>query len=332
MTRRSADKLAPGLAAGRLSGAALLERGREELVAATGGTTGTSPDAPCTLDTRFQVASVSKLFTAAAVLLLADRGALAVTDPVRNWLDGCPPTWDQVLVHHLLSNSAGLPHWHELPELDLTRPVDLDQLLALMAATPLLAPPGARYSYSSPGFVLLGRIIERASGQSYGSFLDQEVFGPLGLTETFNGSPGTRAGLAAGRYDGAAVPSVELDTVSLGTGSIWSTVGDLTRWGRALSRGELLSGAARQAMFSVQVPVLDDDGLIRTEGYGYGCFIATADGRRLLYHPGDQPGFRSIAAWFPDDDVRLAIVSNDGASDLDPLTHDLILVAFPEEA
>jgi CubicO group peptidase (beta-lactamase class C family) len=328
MTRRLTDDLASRT----LSGAVLLERGPDELVAVAGGATGISPDDGCTLGTRFQVASVSKQFTAAAVLLLADRGALSVTDPVCDWLDGCPPAWDRISVHHLLSNSAGLPHWHELPELDLTRPLDPDALLALLAAAPLLAPPGERYSYSSPGFVLLGRIIERVSGQSYASFLDQEFFGPLGLSATFSGSPGARGGLAAGRYDGAAVPSVELDTVSLGTGSIWSTVGDLTRWGRALSNDGLLSGVARQAMFSVQVPVLDDDGVIRTEGYGYGCFIATAAGRRMLYHPGDQPGFRSINAWFPDDDVRLAILSNDGAADLDPLIHDLIRVAFPEEA
>ena len=93
----------------------------------------------------------------------------------------------------------------------------------------------------------------------------------------------------------------------LGTGSIWSTVGDLARWDRALASGEILSDAVRQAMFTVHTPTGDDDGVIRTEGYGYGWFIGTAaGGRRVFYHPGDQPGFRSLNACFPDDGVRLA--------------------------
>jgi CubicO group peptidase (beta-lactamase class C family) len=108
--------------AGPLHGAMLLQRGTEDLVAVAGGTTGNSPDTECTLGTRFQIASVSKQFTAAAVLLLADRGVLSTDDPVRDWLDGCPAAWDRITVHHLLSHSGGLVHWLDLPGLDLTKP------------------------------------------------------------------------------------------------------------------------------------------------------------------------------------------------------------------
>jgi CubicO group peptidase (beta-lactamase class C family) len=295
--------------AGSLHGAMLLQRGTEDLVAVAGGTTGTSPDTECTLGTRFQLCSVSKQFTAAAVLLLADRGVLSVDDPVRGWLDGCPSAWDAITVHHLLSHSGGLVHWSDLPGLDLTKPVGAGELLSTLASVPLLNPPGERFSYSSPGFVLLGLIVERAAGQPYGAFLAREVFDPLGMTATFSGSPRGEPRLAAGRQDGAAVPSWELDTTNLGTGSIWTTVGDLAIWDRALADGEVLSDAARQAMFTAHVPAQDDDGVIRTEGYGYGWFIGTASGsRRIFYHPGDQPGFRSFNAWFPDDDVRLAVL------------------------
>lgn len=93
----------------------LLQRGTEDLVAVADGTTGNSPDTECTLGTRFQIASVSKQFTAAAVLLLADRGVLSADDPVRDWLDGCPAAWDRITVHHLLSHSGGLVHWRDLP-------------------------------------------------------------------------------------------------------------------------------------------------------------------------------------------------------------------------
>jgi CubicO group peptidase (beta-lactamase class C family) len=235
-------------------------------------------------------------------------------------------------VHHLLSHSGGLVHWSDLPGLDLTKPVGAGELLSTLASVPLLNQPGERFSYSSPGFVLLGLIVERAAGQPYGAFLAREVFEPLGMTATFSGSPRGEPGLAAGRQDGAAVPSWELDTTNLGTGSIWTTVGDLAVWDRALADGEVLSDAARQAMFTAHVPAQDDDGVIRTEGYGYGWFIGTASGsRRIFYHPGDQPGFRSFNAWFPADDVRLAVLSNEGVTRLDPIVHDSIRTAFPED-
>jgi CubicO group peptidase (beta-lactamase class C family) len=309
---------------------ALLQRGSENLVTAAGGRTGSDPDADCTPGTRFQIASVSKQFTAAAVLLLADRGVLSVDDPVGNWLDGCPAAWEPVTVHHLLSHSSGLVHWNDLPRLDLTKPVAASELLSVFASAPLLSTPGERFSYSSPGFVLLGHIIERAARQPYGAFLARELFGPLGLAATFSGNPRGEAGLATGHHNGAAAPSWELDTANLGTGSIWSTAGDLARWDRALASGQVLSDAARHAMFTIHVPVQDDDGVIRTEGYGYGWFIGTAPGgRRVFYHPGDQPGFCSLNAWFPDDDVRLAVLSNERTALLDPIVHSLIHTAFP---
>jgi CubicO group peptidase (beta-lactamase class C family) len=313
-----------------LHGVALLQRGSEDLVATAFGRTGSDPDTGCTLGTRFQIASVSKQFTAAAVLLLADRGVLSVDDPVRNWLDDCPAAWEPVTIHHLLSHSSGLVHWNDLPALDLTKPVAASELLSCFASVPLLALPGERFSYSSPGFVLLGHIVERAARQPYGSFLAREILGPLGLTATFSGNSRGEADLATGYHDGAAVTSLELDTVNLGTGSIWSTAGDLARWDRALASGQILSDAARQAMFAIHVPVQDDNGIIRTEGYGYGWFVGTVTGgRRIFYHPGDQSGFCSLNAWFPDDDVRLAVLSNEGTADLDPIVADLIQTAFP---
>ena len=101
-----------------------------------------------------------------------------------------------------------------------------EEKLRAFAAAPLLGRPGERYSYSSPGYVLLAHIIERATGKPYGAFLDEEIFEPLGMAATFNGHPNGQAGLAVGRHNGTPVPSFDLDTLGLGTGSIWSTVGD----------------------------------------------------------------------------------------------------------
>jgi len=106
-----------------LRDAALLQRGTEDLLAVARGTTGTYPDTDCTLGTRFQIASVCKQFTAAALLLLVDRGVLSVDDAVHRWLDGCPASWNSITVHHLLTHTAGLVHWRHIPDLDLTTPI-----------------------------------------------------------------------------------------------------------------------------------------------------------------------------------------------------------------
>ena len=186
-----------GLDTGR--GAVLLQRGTEDLIAVAGGTTGTDPDADCTLSTRFQIASVSKQFTAAAILLLADRDRLSLDDAVPRWLDRCPASWNAMTIGHLLSHTAGLVHWLDLRGLDLTRPIAADQELRFFADAPLLSAPGQRFSYSSPGYVLLAWIVERAADQPYASFLDREIFEPLGMAgrspAVATASPGGRSGI-----------------------------------------------------------------------------------------------------------------------------------------
>lgn len=302
-------------------------------MAAVGGTTGADPDADCRLGTRFQIASVSKQFTAAALLLLADRGVLSVDDAVHRWLDGCPASWNSITVHHLLTHTAGLVHWPHIPELDLTTPIAAGEELRIFQDAPLLGAPGERYSYSSPGYVLLAWIVERAADQPYASFLAREIFEPLGMEATFAGNGSGKPGLAAGHRAGLPVTSFEMDTVGMGAGDVWSTVGDLARWDQALVSGEILADASRQAMLAVQAPVDDDDGLIRTEGYGYGWFTGcVSGGHRVIYHPGGNAGFVAVNAWFPQDEVRLAVLSNEETTDLQAIIRQAVATAFPQSA
>jgi CubicO group peptidase (beta-lactamase class C family) len=124
--------------------------------------------------------------------------------------------------------------------------------------------------------------------------------------------------------------SFELDTVGMGAGDVWSTAGDLARWDEALAAGEILAEASRQAMMTVHAPVDDDDGLVRTEGYGYGWYLGRAPGgRRVIYHPGDNAGFVSVNAWFPQDEVRLVVLSNEETTDRQAIIHQAIALAFP---
>jgi CubicO group peptidase (beta-lactamase class C family) len=311
-------------------GVTLLQRGQEDLIAVASGTTGTDPDIECGLDTRFQIASVSKQFAAAAVLLLADRGVLSVEDPVRRWIDGCPSSWGSMTVHHLLTHTAGLGHWRNIPELDLTRPIAAEEELRVFQDAPLLSPPGDSYSYSSPGYVVIARIVERAADQPYASFLAREIFEPLAMTATFAGNGTCEYGLSVGHKSGAAVTFFELDTVGEGAGDIWSVAGDMARWDRALASGEILSLESRQAMLKIQVAVEDDDGLVRTRGYGYGCYIGSVTGGHpVIYHTGDNFGFLSFNAWFPEDDVRLVVLTNEETTDIQAIIAQAVITAFP---
>jgi CubicO group peptidase (beta-lactamase class C family) len=121
--------------------------------------TGMGTGTPCTLQTRFQFCSVSKQFAAAAALLLAEAGQLALDDPVDRWLPGGSPQWSRVTLHHLLSHTAGVPHWHQAPGLDPAEPMSIGERLAAIQRAPLRTAPGEQWHYSSPGFLLVGLIV-----------------------------------------------------------------------------------------------------------------------------------------------------------------------------
>lgn len=271
-----------------------------------------SSGARCQPGTRFQLASISKQFTAAAILLLVDRGAVTLDDPITRWLPGCPPSWKDISVHHLLCHSSGIGHWGDYPEIDLGRwqhPGDF--LTAVQNRAPLFS-PGASFRYSSPGYVLLARIVERASEQHYRSFLDTAVFTPLGLDGTFAGAAGDRPDLAIGYAGNTPTKPFELDSIGMGAGDVWSTVGDVLRWNDALRAGELLTDATRAAMVSPQIRC--GPNLPRTS-YGYGWLLGPLAGQQARYHDGDNSGFRSMNAWFVATDLRFVLLSNQEHTD-----------------
>lgn len=112
---------------------------------------------------RFQLASVSKQFTAAALLLLVEEGTLLLEDPISRWIDGCPEQWRDISLHHLLSHTSGLGHWDDYPMIDLGQRVQPSELLKTFHSVPLQFPPGAGWRYSSPGYVLLAQIVQRSA-------------------------------------------------------------------------------------------------------------------------------------------------------------------------
>jgi CubicO group peptidase (beta-lactamase class C family) len=281
---------------------------------------------PCTPRTRFQLCSISKQFAAAAALLLAEDGRLALDDPVDRWLPGGPPQWSGVTLHHLLSHTAGVPHWLEAPGLDPARPVSVGERLAAIQAAPLRTAPGQAWHYSSPGFVLVGLIVERASGRPYARFLTERILDPLALTATSIGGPPPEPA-ARGYRDGQPVTPFDLAAMA-GTGDIWSTAADLARFTAALHGGELLADGSLHAMLTPHAPIDDDDETLITTGYGYGMFTGIFAGQPAYYHPGDNPGYRSFAGWFPEQAASIVVLSNDEGVDAIDLLRELLPAAL----
>lgn len=275
--------------------------------------------------TRFQLASVSKQFTAAAVLLQAQRDLLRLDDPVGRWIGGCPPSWRDITLHHLLAHSSGLGHWDEYPMIDLFKCVPLDELLTTFHEVPPLFAPGRGWHYSSPGYVLLAHVAERVADTPYRELLAREVFAPLGLADTFAGEPGDRTDLAVGLgEDGLPTPSFELDVVGMGAGDLWSTTGDVVRWIDGLRATRLLDEHHLGLMLSEQAPTGrgPDAG-----GYGYGWAIGEVDGRAWFHHSGDNSGFRTFDACLPASDHRIVILSNSEMTTA-ALLNDVLAVAL----
>jgi CubicO group peptidase (beta-lactamase class C family) len=309
-----------------LRGVATVTRAGTVRAELTGGLADAAAGIPCTPRTRFQICSISKQFAAAAALLLAEAGRLALDDPVDRWLSGEPPQWSGVTLHHLLSHTAGVPHWLEAPGLDPAEPTPPGDRLAAIQAAPLRTAPGETWHYSSPGFVLVGLIVERASGQPYARFLTERILAPLGLSATSVGGPPPEPA-ARGYRDGAPVTPFDLAAMA-GTGDIWSTAADLASFTAALHAGNLITNESLRAMLTPHAPIEDDDEDLTTTGYGYGVFTGTFAGHGAYYHPGDNPGYRSFSAWLPDQAASLVVLANDDGVRVTDLLKELLPAAL----
>lgn len=310
-----------------LRGTALVTRGGSVEADLADGLADVAAGVPCTPGTKFQLCSVSKQFTAVAVMLLVESGQLDLREPVGQWLPEGPPQWRRVALHQLLSHTAGVPHWLEAPGLDPAEPMRISERLKIIQATPLRTEPGAQWHYSSPGFMLAGLIVERASGQPYPEFVAERILSPLKLTQTTVG--GDPAGAARGYRDGQPVPPWDPDAMP-GTGGIWSTASDLTRFTAALYSGELVTAHSLKAMCTAHARLDDDDEgepRLTTTGYGYGMYTGIFAGRTAYYHTGDDPGYQSFACWIPDRAASIVILANDEAVSMTSLLRQLVPAA-----
>lgn len=293
---------------GAVPGAAVLVIKRGKPLLATGyGMAELETGRAVTATTNFRLASISKQFTAAAVLLLAEDGVLAPTDPVRRWLPELPSSLDAVTLHHLLAHTSGILDYEELMAPDATEQVHDADVLALLAAHPgSYFTPGERWRYSNSGYALLALVVERAARQSFAAFLEQRIFQPLGMAHTVAHQDGvdTVAERAYGYslVDGAWQRTDQSPTSAvLGDGGIYSSVADLATWDAALYDDRLLSDASRALAFRAHVA--SNDPMVH---YGYGWRI-TGDS---LWHSGESIGFRNVLLRWPGERLTVVVLSN----------------------
>jgi D-alanyl-D-alanine carboxypeptidase len=286
---------------------------------------------PAAADTRFRIWSLTKTFTATAVMMLAEQGKLGLDDPACDYLDGCPAEWRAIKIRHLLSNRSGLDDFTSeaqggMPGSSYYRqkfktfskdplfraPVSETDALRTFQGAPLLSVPGTKYSYSNPGFFVLGLIISRATGLSYASALETLIFAPLGMRDSGVFSNDKLLERMAYGYvrdsDGQGglappVPAPAIDYSWLGaSAALYSTVGDLAKFNAAIDAGKLLPPSVWRKMMT---PIESED----WGGYGLGFEIWNDPGGKYLGHIGAGPGFGSALYRYPSDGTAVIMLS-----------------------
>jgi CubicO group peptidase (beta-lactamase class C family) len=284
--------------------------------------------APVHPDTVFQIGSITKQFTAAGILLLWDAGKLDLDAPVHAYLDGLPDAWKPLTLRHLLEHTSSLANVTELPEFSYRIEYTRQELIDLVAARPPAFPPGEKWEYTNTGYILLAWILEDVSGKSYGEFLTERVFEPLGMESTRVIVPEEIVPNRAEGYcweDGRHCNGESLRPREIvGAGGLLSTTLDLAKWDAALYSEIPLKRRLKEAMWTPAR--LNDGTLARTETscgerYGFGWFLGEYRGHRLVSHTGEtDAGFSSEIMRFVDDRFTLILLSNVEPMEQDQLT------------
>jgi CubicO group peptidase (beta-lactamase class C family) len=260
-----------------------------------------------TTATNYRLASVTKQFTAAAILLLAEDGRLSIDDPVRKWLPGLPAVLDGTLIRNLLAHTSGLMDFEDLIAPESCAPLhDADVLRLLEAEQRSYFPPGTGYRYSNSGYVLLALIIERACDADFASFLRERIFLPLGMRHTVAYQSGISALLhRAFGYSAVGDSWVRTDqsitSATLGDGGIYSSVDDLGKWDAALRAGRLLRPESLRLAF--QAATETGDAAVQ---YGFGWRISGD----LRWHSGETQGFRNVILHYLERRITVIVLTN----------------------
>ena len=271
-----------------------------------------SHNVPITTTTKFRIGSVTKQFTAAAILKLQEEGRLNVSDKLSKFIPDYP-RGDEVTVHHLLTHTSGIKSFTSKPDFmaTATSPATVDQMITSFKNDPFDFNPGEKFSYNNSGYFLLGHIIEKASGKSYGDYLRDTFFEPLGMHDTgVHSSTAVLEHEATGyNYQGGkTAKALDWDMSRAGAaGNLYSTVEDLMRWNEGIFGGKVLSEESLKAAFT---PVKLSSGEEPMMSYGYGWMMGERRGLKTISHGGGLDGWLSMLTRFVDEDLTIVVFHN----------------------
>lgn len=276
---------------------------------------------PVRPDMVFEIGSVTKQFTAAGILMLAERGLLSVEDDITKHLPDYPTHGHKITIEHLLNHTSGIPSYTNLDEDWLPKvreDLKVQQLIDIFKDKPLEFAPGEKWAYNNSAYVLLGAVIEKLTGKTYEDFVEQEILAPAGMTASRYGS---NAEVVPGRMDGYVrdgkgyrrAPYLSW-THPYSAGALLSTVDDLARWADALSTGKLLKTASLERMAT---PARLASGA--PTHYAYGLGVSDYAGRRIIEHGGNTFGFAADILRMPEERLLIVILSNNNSKNPEPL-------------
>ena len=286
-------------------GTVLVARGSQVLFNKGYGSANLEWDVPNTPNTKFRLGSVTKQFTAAAILLLEERGKLSVSDPVKKYMPDAPAAWDKITISNLLTHTSGIPNFTSFPDYAKLEPFAAtpEQLVARFRDKPLDFAPGSSWNYSNSGFVLLSYLVEKISGSTYEAFVRENIFGPLGMKDSgYDSNSAVILHRAAGyvnsnnTFENAGF--VHMSTPH-GAGALYSTTEDLLKWERGLFGGKLLKASSLEKMTT---PFKSD--------YAFGLQVSVVDGHKVIQHGGGIEGFNTHLAYYPDDTLTVVVLGN----------------------
>ena len=286
-------------------GSVLVARGKEVLFSKGYGSANLEWNIPNSPVTKFRLGSVTKQFTAASILLLEERGKLKTDDPVKKLMPDAPAAWDKVTIFHLLTHTSGIPSFTSFPDYQSQEPFSTtpEKLVGRFRDKPLDFQPGEKWSYSNSGYVLLGYLVEKASGESYEKFVQENIFGPLEMKDSGYDSNSAiilrrAAGYVPGK-DGPVNAGFIHMSIPFSAGALYSTTEDLLRWEQGLFGGKLLSASSLAKMTT---PFKDD--------YACGLGVRTVGGHKVIDHGGGIEGFNTFLAYYPDDKLTVVALGN----------------------
>ncbi|PWT87601.1 MAG: serine hydrolase [Blastocatellia bacterium] len=316
---------------------AVVRNGR--IVKANGyGVANLEQNSPATPQTVYEIGSMTKQFTATAIMMLVEEGKVHLDDSITKYFPNAPEAWQPITIRHLLSHTSGIQNHVAVPgylgsfktNLLMESTPGREELLSMFFKLPLEFQPGDTWSYDNTGYYLLGLVVEKVSGESFWQFLSERIFRPVGMRATHNTDVRPLVANRAAGYQWVSGAfenrPVLAPFIAFSAGSILSSVEDLARWDAVLYTEKLLKTSSLEQMWTA---TRTNEGAAASFNYGFGWFVDSYHGHHFVQHSGGTPGFSSVIYRFLDDKLTIIILTNHSDMIIDQLAIDIAGMYVP---